>query len=190
MQDLIFDTEGQELGDIFFYNTLAEVVVTTIPITVRQYFQKKENRQKLFEEIGEKAFLMPKELKFPVVNPFTKDFDCRLIQAAIIRSKQHKYPEVEHEAKELYEKHGCKEELKIILKEGQEDGVEFTYDELFEIFDFDSVSIFESQDEYQKLFDDTLKRFKVESIIELSKDDKKKFFNILEKNWTKEEKEK
>jgi len=186
MQDLIFDTEGQELGDVFFYNTLSEVVTTIIPVTIRQHFQKKENRQKLFDELGEKAFLMPKELKFPVVNPFTKEFDCRLIYGSYIRSKQHKYPEVEHEAKELYKEHKCGEELKIVLKEQTEEGIEFTCDELFETFEFDCVSILENQDVYQKLFDKTLKRFKAKSIVELSKDDKKKFFNILEKNWTHE----
>lgn len=185
MQNLIFETDNQELGDIFFYNTLSEVVTTIIPLTVKQYFQKKENRKILFDEIGEKAFLMPKELKFPVINPFTKEFDCRLIYAAIMRSKQHKYQEVEHEAKELYKKHKCGEELKIVLKEGNQE-TEFTCDEIFEVFDFDNRRILESPDEYQKLFDKTLERFKAKSITELSKDDKKKFFNILEKNWTQE----
>jgi hypothetical protein len=133
---------------------------------------------------------MPKELKFPVINPFTKEFDCRLIYAAIIRSKQHKYSEVEKEAKKLYEEHKCKEELKIILRENSEE-TEFTCEELFDVVDFDCTSIFENKDVYQELFNKTLKdRFKAESIIELSKEDKKKFFNILEKAWTKEEKKK
>ena len=188
MTDLIFDIDGQETGDVFFYHAITEAVVSTIPVTVRQHFQKQENRKELFDEIGEKAFLMPKELKFPVINPFTKEFDCRLIYAAIIRAKQHKYPEVEVKAKKLYEEHKCKDELKITLKENSGE-TEFTCDELFEIFSFDFSSIFENKDAYQDLFNKTLKdRFKAKSIVDLSKSDKKKFFNILEKAWTKEAK--
>ena len=185
MDQLIFDIEDQQIGDIFFYHTLTESIINSIPSTIRKHFQSKENRKQLLDEIGKSAFLLPDELKFPVINPFTKEFDCRLIYAGIIRAKQHKYPEVEKEAKELYKKHSCKDELKIILKEDS-DETEFTCQELFEFFNFDCTTIFENQEEYQKLFDKTLKRFKVSSIIELDKSEKKKFFNILEKNWTKE----
>lgn len=41
----------------------------------------------------------------------------------------------------------------------------------------------ESKDEYQKFFDKTLKKYGVESPEDLSKEDKKKFFDEIDKGW-------
>ena len=37
--------------------------------------------------------------------------------------------------------------------------------------------------EYQKFFNDKLKKFDVKSVSELSDEDKKKFFNEIDKEW-------
>ena len=189
MTDLLVNINECELGSVFFYNTITEAVVNSIPDSIRKHFEKKENRQKLLDEFGEKAFLLPKELKFPVVNPFTKEFDCRLIYAARIRAKQHKYPEVDKKATALYKEHNCENQINITLND-VELNTEFSCEELFEIFDFDHSIILENQEAYKKVYNDTLKDFNVKSFTELSDEQKKTFFNSLEKRWTKEPKEK
>lgn len=44
-----------------------------------------------------------------------------------------------------------------------------------------------SKEEYKKFFDKKLAKFKVKSPAELSDEEKKKFFNEIEKEWTKDE---
>ncbi len=46
-----------------------------------------------------------------------------------------------------------------------------------------------SKEEYQKFFDKKLAKWKVKSPTELSDEDKKKFFNEIEKEWTGEKDE-
>ncbi len=139
MKDLVINIEEVNLDSTFFQNTITEAVINSIPESIRKHFQKQDNRKKLLEEFGEAAFLLPKELKFPVINPFTKELDCRLIYAAYIRAKQHKYPDVEKQAIELYDKQQCKEKIKITLKENLNE-TEFECSELFEIFHFDDIN--------------------------------------------------
>ena len=43
--------------------------------------------------------------------------------------------------------------------------------------------------EYQKFFNDKLKKFDVKSVSELSDEDKKKFFNEIDKEWEGENEE-
>ena len=40
-----------------------------------------------------------------------------------------------------------------------------------------------TKEEYQKFFNDKLKKFDVKSVSELSDEDKKKFFNEIDKEW-------
>ncbi len=63
----------------------------------------KEDRQKLKDKCGARAFLLPGELKFPVM-----DMNCRYningVRAAITRAAQHGYKQVEAKARRLYER--------------------------------------------------------------------------------------
>ena len=55
--------------------------------------------------------------------------------------------------------------------------------------DFRSFMSEGSKEEYQKFFDKKLAKWKVKSPTELSDEDKKKFFNEIEKEWTGEKDE-
>jgi len=46
-----------------------------------------------------------------------------------------------------------------------------------------------TKEEYQKFFNDKLKKFDVKSVSELSDEDKKKFFNEIDKEWEGENEE-
>ena len=46
-----------------------------------------------------------------------------------------------------------------------------------------------TKEEYQKFFNDKLKKFDVKSVAELSDEDKKKFFNEIDKEWEGENEE-
>lgn len=52
------------------------------------------------------CFLMPKEEKFPICDINCK-IDCRAINSAYIRARQHKYPKVATRAKTLKQRYGC-----------------------------------------------------------------------------------
>jgi len=115
-----------------FDNFITEAVKHSLPDTLKDHISKKSNREKMLEKFGEKAFLIPKELKFPVINPFTEDYDCRLIYAAYVRAKQHDYSDVAKKAKSLYDSHNCQSEIDIEIEEGN---VVKCHD-LFEFFEF------------------------------------------------------
>ena len=46
-----------------------------------------------------------------------------------------------------------------------------------------------TKEEYQKFFNDKLKKFDVKSVSELDDEDKKKFFNEIDKEWEGENEE-
>lgn len=98
---------------------ILETLKNSLPDTLQKYLSKKSNREEMLEKIGEKAFLNSKELKYPVINPFTKNYDCRLIYAAYVRSKQHKHIEINKKAKELYDSQKCESEIEIELSENK-----------------------------------------------------------------------
>jgi len=51
----------------------------------------------------------------------------------------------------------------------------------------DDNKVDEKQDEYEIFFNKMLKKFKVKSPDQLDKKEKKKFFDAIEKGWTKED---
>lgn len=106
-------------------------------------------RSEMKEKYGDSAFLDSKDLKFPVVNPKTGESDCKLIYAAIIRSKIYSskgskqnpasyYANINESAKKLYSKEKCEGQLKTKINEGEADLLILNY-----IF-----SISESEEEY------------------------------------------
>lgn len=97
---------------------------------IEQYLKKQSNREEIFSKYGKKAFLDPKQLKFPVVDPFTGQFHCALIYRAYMRaawgaSKPRKtnpksyYLNIKNKARSIFNKAKCGEKLNIVLTEGQ-----------------------------------------------------------------------
>lgn len=101
---------------------LTETAKSSIPFQTKKMLESKEARQEMLEKYGSEAFLLPDELKFPVVNPKTGQPDCKLIYAARIRALQFKdrkpgYNEVAKKAEELYQSNGCQKRINIQIKE-------------------------------------------------------------------------
>jgi len=155
-----------------FDSFILEEAKRSLPDTLQKHLSKKSNREKMLEKYGEKAFLLPKGLKFPVINPFTEDYDCRLIYAARIRAKQHNYSEVEKKAEKLYDKHNCESKIDIELQ----DGTQIQCHELFDLFLIENI-------EYQDFFKEKLKKYGVKSPEELDKNKKEFFFNEIDREW-------
>jgi hypothetical protein len=104
-------------------DVITEIVKQIIPASVRGKISSKRDRQLLLEKFGSKSFLDPNNLKFPVINPTTGKYDCSLIYAAKIRSKQYLglrpgYREIYNKASELFKRHHCGEKLHIKIQEG------------------------------------------------------------------------
>ena len=75
--------------------------------TLKRKIHDKEYREKLYRKYGAKAFLMPEQKKFPVVNPNTGKISCKLLKAAKIRAAQHGYTQVVSRAAALLQRNGC-----------------------------------------------------------------------------------
>jgi hypothetical protein len=137
-----------------FNELVLETVNKIISSKTKKFLSKKSNRQILLEKYGKKAFLIPDELKFPVMNEKGK-YDCGLIYAARIRSKQYAgkrpgYLEIAKKAGELYRKNKCERKLKIHINEWEEgnndlDFVDFvetiSHNVFFEIENFDQIKV-------------------------------------------------
>ena len=177
-----------------FDNFITEAVKHSLPDTLKDHISKKSNREKMLEKFGERAFLQPKELKFPVFNPFKEDYDCRLIYAAYVRAKQHDYKDLAKKAKELYDANECQSEIEIEISENNT----IKCHQFFDFFDFktnkeenmkSTHNLFEEKEktEYQKFFKQKLKEWDVESPDDLSEEKRKKFFDEVSKEWKKKD---
>lgn len=127
------------------YTEIFEAIDKEIPESIKEKLKSDKIRKEMLKKYKDKAFLDPKNLRFPVVNPDTGKFDCRLIYAAYIRSSIHAskggsnkqpkeyYENIKIKAKDLYMKQKCDDKIKIKLsKEDIEIGLmELEY--IFEI---------------------------------------------------------
>ena len=75
--------------------------------TLKQKIHKTSTRDHLYEKYGAKAFLVPNQRKFPIVNPNTGKISCKLLKAAKIRANQHGYQDIVIKADRLLKQHGC-----------------------------------------------------------------------------------
>jgi len=82
-----------------------------LPDSLQKKINKTSVRKKMKEDHGYSAFLKPKELKFPVVDPDSGDYHCGLLYAAYVRAKQWNYNDVAKKAKKLYKDNNCKSSL-------------------------------------------------------------------------------
>lgn len=70
--------------------------------TLRQKIDSPSDRDKMTKKYGKQAFLMPKERKFPIVNPNTGNVSCKMLRAAKVRAAQHGYSDVERKASVMF----------------------------------------------------------------------------------------
>ena len=73
--------------------------------TLKEKIHKTSTRNTLLKKYGPKAFLMPEQKKFPIVNPNTGKISCKLLKAAKIRAKQHGYEQIAAKADRLMMTH-------------------------------------------------------------------------------------
>ncbi len=99
--------------------------VVSLPDSLQKRVHTTSTRKKMLEKYGEKAFLDPDNLKFPIVNPNTGKIDCRLLYAARTRALQFAgrktgYRELAAKAKSLYQQYGCSRKLHVEIHESNE----------------------------------------------------------------------
>lgn len=119
-------------------HTIYEEFIKTIPDDLQQMLRSKPVRREMLKKYGERAFLDPVDLKFPVINPNTGVLDCRLIYAAYFRASifankggtktntKEYYEKIRNVAIGLYTKENCTDVLKIKLSNEDVDLLTFT----------------------------------------------------------------
>jgi len=105
---------------------LLEKVSSDIPDDIQDKLKKNTVRQEMLSKFGKTAFLLPEELKFPVVNPTTGEPDVRLIYGAYVRARQWSdkkpaYKKIAEKAKELFIQNKGPETLNIHIEESLSD---------------------------------------------------------------------
>lgn len=105
-------------------NIVLEAIDRTLPKSIKEFYQKKSNREVMLKKYGNNAFLIPDKLKFPIINPKTGEKDCRLIYAAYIRAKQWsdktpQYKTISEKARKMYEKLNCSNKIKINIQDSE-----------------------------------------------------------------------
>lgn len=103
-----------------FYESLLEELQKMIPDPIKKKISSPRIRRKMLETCGEKAFLMPDKLKFPVVDPDTCEYHCGMIYSAYIRAKQFKYTDVAAKARELFKDIACSRKVGVVLESSGE----------------------------------------------------------------------
>ena len=89
---------------------LKGILEAIIPGRLRRFISRRSNRRELLDKCGEKAFLVPDELKFPVMGPDC-EYKCSLIFAAYLRAREWGYDDVAKKAVELFDKLNCAEKI-------------------------------------------------------------------------------
>ena len=91
---------------------LSRVAITD---RARGALRKMKNRKSLLERCGEKAFLKPDELKFPIVSVFSNSCEpnCNMLYAAYTRANQWGYSDVAARAAAMYKSNNCEKELGV-----------------------------------------------------------------------------
>lgn len=117
---------------------LTEAIKKLIPNSTKSKLSSRKNRQLMLEKYGNDAFLLPKLLKFPVVDPDTGKPDCALIYAARIRAKQYAgvkpgYREIANKAEKLYKANKCDIKLHIQIHKESEDVIDIDLIQLIEV---------------------------------------------------------
>ena len=128
-------TQEQVAGDEFF-DLLTEKLERRIDPQIKQRLQSKAIRRQMRNKYGSKAFLLPEEMKFPIVNPDTGKLDCALLHAAYVRARQWMgkkpgYSDLAHKAKQMLADNNCGSTIGIKL----ENVGEFEMDDILQILE-------------------------------------------------------
>ncbi len=115
--------------EVSMESTLEEIyegLKTTIPSRIKKDISTRSSRIKLLEQFGKDSFLLPDKLKFPVKDPKTGEYDCRLLYAAYIRARQYSksksgYTDIAAKAKQLLNDLGCKGQIGVQIEGIQDD---------------------------------------------------------------------
>lgn len=110
-------TESDLQNSEFIFNLITEVSKSVISKDVKKQISKQSTRNEMYDKYGEDAFLLPKEKKFPIINPKTGKVDCGLLYAARIRAAQHGYNEIKSKAEKLYNENGCQNKININIQD-------------------------------------------------------------------------
>lgn len=107
---------SDDLEEIF------EEAKRALPPSLKKKIRKPSVRHEMKEKCGSKAFLMPDKEKFPVMNPDTCKYDCRLLLAAYTRARQWAgkkphYREIANKAKELMKKNNCGSKIGVHVED-------------------------------------------------------------------------
>lgn len=131
---IIFENLNEEdmLNKEYLDDLLEEASKTMIPPQTHTMLLKKSVRENMLKKFGKEAFLDSENLKYPVKNPKTGQYDCRLIYTARLKALQSKKIDIAKKAKQLYDNQNCQTLLNITIKEHTEN----VYDlcELLELF--------------------------------------------------------
>ena len=121
--EIILEHKIEELKNPF--DILIEEVERKIPEDLKRQLSNKVVRRNMLQKCGNKAFLLPDQLKFPIMDPRTCKLDCRLLYAAFLRANQYKgkkpgYSELVLKIKELFQNNGCSRQIGIHLEGSDE----------------------------------------------------------------------
>ena len=117
---------------------LTEAIKKLIPASLRAKLSSRKSRQLMLEKYGKNAFLLPDQLKFPVVNPETGKIDCGLLYAARIRAKQYAgvksgYREVAARAEKMFKANSCSTKLNVQIHDNANEAYDIDLAALVEI---------------------------------------------------------
>lgn len=119
MNDIIIENINIE-EDNFVLNTINEA---SSRFLFPQQLNSKSARRRLYEECGSKAFINPRTLEYPVINPKTCDYDCNMINKAYYELHTLNTPgssDMRQDIKQLINDVGCKKHVIVKLQDDVE----------------------------------------------------------------------
>lgn len=167
---------------IYMIEVIAEAIKSSFPESLHKKLSLTSTRKQMLADFGPKAFLDPDNLKYPIINPFTKKVDCRLIVAAKKRAAQYHRENILKKAEKAYQDNKCESTVKLkVAKESIDVEDAFIFFELEET----SKDINNRKEEYQKIVRETMQKYGIKKISDLKdKETKRKFFDELDSKWT------
>lgn len=122
--EMIIEKTLQDVSEKDIYDQILEEINNKIDDRLKKRLQSKIFRRQMLEKCGKKAFLLPNQMKFPIMNPDTCEIDCKLLYAAYVRARQWSgktpgYREIANKAKELLRETKCDKKIAVHL-EGME----------------------------------------------------------------------
>ena len=180
MSEIILDSTIN-VTDTYLFEIITEAVRNSFPESLHQKLAKTSTRKQMLADFGEKAFLDSENLKYPVINPFTKKMDCRLIKAAKVRASQYHKTDIIKKAEKLYASNNCDAEIKVKVAEESID-----LENIFNFFNLSEANknIADNKKTYQELVKKIMKKYNIKRISDLKNPKTKKaFFDELDASW-------